>query len=454
MKKIFPVFILLFSLQFQVQAQKIDGLVIDNGTGEVLEGVNVYNPILKTGTITDSEGKFKLKNVDSTTFYRFSFVGYQSEDYDLAALEKAGFVVKLKQISENLADVNLAGRKLHKKLPYVKLQNLPKPVYDFSHVRLGEKLFITGGSESIEVDQALKLMEQYASVGFDEFLNALKRNPDMDWPEYNTQIFSYDFEKNQWETASVATIKRSHHNVEVVDGKIYIFGGKSLSVNQLVELLPDKIEVFDPATGELLVDETNPHQAVNFASFATDSLLFVAGGSTRRYHTTDRKAYSNQVHVYNPSTGYWKELGSMPEAKETTAIRVGDQVYFIGGYKKEALGFVEVLNLNNGKWKRLGSLFSPMKRPSLATKHGIIYILEEKKILAFNTHDDSLKEYKVDFDEVMPQMSIYGSNLYIFGGYLLSNFELQPSNSFYAISLSDFKETQVSREKQLDVPVE
>ncbi|MGB7841243.1 MAG: kelch repeat-containing protein, partial [Salinimicrobium sp.] len=433
----------------QALAQKIEGLVIDSATGEVLEGVNIYDPGRETGTVTDSEGKFKLKNVDAATLYRFSFIGYETKEYTPAELEKLNFLVKLRQTPENLSGIELKVQKLHKKLPYVKLQDLPKAIYSFAHVRLGNKLFITGGSETQEVDQALKLMEEYASVGFDEFLNALKRNPGMDWPEFNSQIFGYDLDNNQWETAPVKTIERTHHNAEAVDGKIYIFGGKTLSLNQRKEILPNEIEVFDPATGELLVDETNPHHAVNFASFTTDSLLFVAGGSTRKYRTTGRKDYSNQVHVYNPKTGYWKELGSMPEGKETTAIRVGEVVYFIGGYQEEPLDFVEQLDLKTGKWKRLGQLPSPIERPSLTAKNNVIYIFGEERIVAFNIVDGSLKEYKVDFDEVMPQMTVYGDNLYIFGGFILSNFELSPSANFYKISLSDFDKTEVNREKSL-----
>ncbi len=444
-----PVFILLLNLQSQVLAQKTEGLVIDAGTGEVLEGVNIYDPVRETGTVTNSEGKFKLKDVDPEAFYRFSFVGYETKEYTPAELEAQNFIVKLRQTHENLSGIELNVQKLYKKLPYIKLQDMPKAVYSFSHVRLGNKLFITGGSESEEVDQALKLMEEYASVGFDEFLNALKRNPGMDWPEFNSQLFGYDLDNNQWETAPVKTIERTHHNAEAVDGKIYIFGGKTLSLNQRKEILPNEIEVFDPATGELMVDETNPHQAVNFASFTTDSLLFVAGGSTRKYRTTGRKDYSNQVHVYNPKTGYWKKLGPMPEGKETTAIRVGEVVYFIGGYQEEPLAFIEQLDLKTGKWKRLGNLPSPIEKPSLATKNNIIYIFEEKSIVAFNIVDGSLKEYKVDFDEVMPQMTVYRDDLYIFGGYLFFNFKLTPSDNFYKISLSDFAKTEVIREKSL-----
>ena len=441
--------ILSLSFNSTVFAQKIEGLVIDAGTGEVLEGVNIYDPVRKTGTVTNAEGKFSLKKVDPETSYSFSFIGYETEKYTLPELKELKFIVQLSQTTENLSDVELKTQTLHKKLPYVKLQDLPKAMYSFSHVRLGNKLFITGGSETQEVDQALKLMEEYASVGFDEFINALKRNPGMHWPEFNSQIVSYDLENNQWETASVETIERTHHNAETVGGKIYIFGGKTLSLNQRKEILPNEIEVFDPATGDLLVDETNPHQAVNFASFTTDSLLFVAGGSTRKYRTTGRKDYSNQVHVYNPGTGYWKELGPMPEGKETTAICVGEQVYFIGGYKEQPLAFIEQLDLKNGKWKRLGRLSSPIEKPALATKNNIIYILDQEKIITFNILDHSLKEYKVDFDEVMPHMTVYGDDLFIFGGYLLSNFELTPSDNFYKISLSDFGKTKVDLEKSL-----
>ena len=444
-----PVLILLLTFQQTVLAQKIEGLVIDGQTGELLEGVNVYDTQSETGTVTNAEGKFTLWKVDPETFYSFSFVGYETKKYNSSQLEELDFIVRLERRTEDLPDVQVSLQKLYKKLPYVKLQDLPKAIYSFSHVLYGNKLYIAGGSISKEEDEALRLMEEYASVGFDEFLKALKRHPDIEWPEFNSQIFSYDLNTKIWETNSAETIGRTNLNAEVVDGKIYLIGGQSLSTNHLKELLPNQIEVFNPATGELRVDETNPHQAVHFASFTTDSLLFVAGGSTRRYRTTGKKEYSGQVHVYNPGTGYWKELGPMPEAKETTAIRVGEKVYFIGGYKEQPLDFIETLDLRNGKWKRLGTLPSPIENPALATKNNIIYILEEKKITTFNTLDNSLKQFKIDFDEVLPHMSLYENDLYIFGGYLFSNFVLTPSDNFYKISLSDFAKTEVIREKSL-----
>lgn len=449
-----PALILFLGFQSRALPQKIDGLVMDDSTGEVLEGVNIYDPVREYGTVTDSEGKFRLKKVDPETFYSFSHIGYETAEYNLAQLEQTDFVVRLKQVSENLRPVTLAGQKLHDRLPYMRLQEMPKTLYAFSHAVLGNKIYITGGKQSKEVEQALKLMERYASTGFDEFLAALKRNPDMDWPKYNSSIFSYDLQANTWETEDVETVERAFHNSETVDGKIYTFGGKTLSMNKLKEYLPNKIEIFNPATGELLVDETNPHQAVNFASFSKDSLLFVAGGSTRYHHVTNRKDYSNQVHVYNSRTGYWKELGPMPEAKETTAIREGDKVYFVGGYHEQPLDFVEMLNLKNGKWNRLGRLFSPVEKPALAAKNGSIYIYADKRILVLDLKTNDLKEYRTDFDEVSPQMIIYKDHLYLFGGLVKFNCEENPSSNFYKIALSDFEKTRIWQEKNLAEPVE
>ncbi|MBP1639743.1 MAG: outer membrane protein SusC, starch binding [Bacteroidetes bacterium] len=59
--------------------KRISGTVIDANTGETLPGVNIVIEGLKTGVISDLDGKFSLEVPSSSSMLVFSFVGYENQ---------------------------------------------------------------------------------------------------------------------------------------------------------------------------------------------------------------------------------------------------------------------------------------------------------------------------------------------------------------------------------------
>ncbi|MBK6397200.1 MAG: TonB-dependent receptor [Bacteroidetes bacterium] len=58
---------------------KLTGTVTDKSTGEKIPGVTIYIPDLKTGSITDINGEFRIENLpDKKLIFQFSLIGYKN----------------------------------------------------------------------------------------------------------------------------------------------------------------------------------------------------------------------------------------------------------------------------------------------------------------------------------------------------------------------------------------
>jgi len=85
--------LLLFSSQ-AIGQNILSGHVTDKETGESLPGATIYLPDLKTGTITDKDGFYKLRNLPgSSIVVQLSYIGYRAEvvTLDLARVHTRDF---------------------------------------------------------------------------------------------------------------------------------------------------------------------------------------------------------------------------------------------------------------------------------------------------------------------------------------------------------------------------
>ena len=89
---------------------KITGKITDNITGDPIPGATVYIPELKTGTITDKNGVYKIENLPEVkVVIQVSFLGYKSvvEELDLATTRSRNFV--LEQAVTEINEVVITG---------------------------------------------------------------------------------------------------------------------------------------------------------------------------------------------------------------------------------------------------------------------------------------------------------------------------------------------------------
>lgn len=141
MKKIllFSIFslILITSVQVQAQERTITGRVTSAEDGSTLPGVNVVIKGTSQGTITDSDGSFRIAVPSNATSLSFSFVGFLSQDVEVGA--KAVVDVQLVTDVTQLSEVIVTGyasidkRQISGAISSVKgaaIENLPLQSFD------------------------------------------------------------------------------------------------------------------------------------------------------------------------------------------------------------------------------------------------------------------------------------------------------------------------------------
>ena len=440
-------FILFFTV-FTVSGQNIVGKVLDRETNLPLEDVNIYLEDTDTGTVSNTDGEFILKfqkQPKETDFVSFSIVGYRTNNYTIAQIKALNFIIFLSKKNEQLDEVVVRSEfELQDELSYKKLSPLKEGVHHFGATLVDGKIYVIGGDKTIIEETEKKALEQAQT--FDEMLKMLKAK--LTWEHYGDKLQVYDINKDEVTVSDVVFEKRAYHNVVNIDHKLYVLGGKSLSLNQEVEYLVSKIEVFDLDTNTLKIDETNPHAVINFSAISYHDNIIVMGGSIR-LKANRGKVHTDNSFIYNTTSGYWYELNKMTKLKEVSAVRVENKIYVIGGFYKKNLKEIESYSLETGTWQAEGNLFYGIERPALTHHDGTIYIYNNGKLLTFNVESKVLNEYKIGIELRYSEIFYADNKLYIVGGLKEYNYKSSPSKGVFSIDLKAFSRTKILRSKTL-----
>lgn len=449
MKKLLLIFALLPFLSI---SQNIKGIVLSQKNNSPIENTNIRALSSNVGTITDENGKFSLKLLSKnkeTEVLEFSRLGYLTKKISLRDLEQQNFKVFLEDDIQNLSGVTIAANQkltLKSKLSFNKLSPLKHPVFSFGSFLKDDKIYVIGGDASIEMDAWEKVRVERPDFTMKDYLNELSRNPT--FLHYKGDFSVYDIKTDSWETLDLKFKKRAYHNVHFYNNSLYVLGGKRISVNGKFEYLQDQIEVLDMDKQVIKTDNTNPHQAADFASFTYKDNIVVLGGSVKMTES-GTKDFTNKVHLYNITSGYWYELTNMPTAKEVNGILVDDTIYLIGGNNGKPLSTIETFDLTTEKWQTEGELFSPLERPAIVLHDHTLYFFEDRKMNVFDLKTKQLKEYEVELP--LKNSALYYSNdkLYVLGGRIVNNYSKTPSAKVFSIDLQEFETTKPVRTKFL-----
>jgi len=140
--------------------ESIEGIVLDGETGIGLEFATValYNSAdssLITGTITNSEGIFKISGLSKGDYFvRIDFVGYQMMDIPINIIENPEHQLKLDQIHLNPAYVNLQEVTIKNDAPYLSYKIDRKVVNVSQHISAagGTASDVLENSPSVDTD--------------------------------------------------------------------------------------------------------------------------------------------------------------------------------------------------------------------------------------------------------------------------------------------------------------
>jgi hypothetical protein len=164
----------------------------------------------------------------------------------------------------------------------------------------------------------------------------------------------YDPLTDTWETREPMPTTRSNLEANVVNGKIYLIGGRTGDQKTTVALN----EVYDPASNSWTTKEPMHYPVVAYASAVVDGKIYVIGG-TNEFHDPDDPLYTDHNQIYDPSTDTWSLGAPLPTvvrnaaAGATTGVKAPKRIYVIGGTlggSMEGTNITQVYNPENDVW--------------------------------------------------------------------------------------------------------
>ncbi|MFC9534341.1 Kelch repeat-containing protein [Streptomyces sp. NPDC056975] len=138
----------------------------------------------------------------------------------------------------------------------------------------------------------------------------------------------YEADKNAWKTAAAMPKKRDRMVVAAGrDNKIYAFGGYDESSNSGPVATA---EVYDPRTGKWSELASMPSPLGQTAGVTgLDGKIYVIGGDVK-FSAGSQSATS---FVYDPKTNSWSKIAPLPEGRNSHAAAIGPdgRIYVMGG---------------------------------------------------------------------------------------------------------------------------
>ncbi|HOZ15483.1 MAG TPA: kelch repeat-containing protein [Tenuifilaceae bacterium] len=428
---------LIFTPQL-LKSQSIRGQVL-NSQNNPLIGASIIVNRIGIGTTTNEKGEYNLNyniKISESDSITFSFIGYISQKLTISELKKKNFIVGLTESVQPIKEVSITIEKKHLKLQiaYKKLESLKYGLYSFGAILIDDKIWVVGGDKSYQSGRGLRPM--------------FSTKPSFSYESYSDKLCIYDIQTNKWIESNQKFSKRAYHNIQYYNGKVYIIGGKKLSTNRIKEYLADEVEVYSIKDSNILTDNTNPHQAVNFASFVYKDNLIVMGGSTKLTRF-EEKICTNKAHLLNLKTGLWYELNDIPIAMETKGILVNNTIFLVGGFNTKPLDKIVTYNITTGEWRVLGQLFYEVERPALALKGSTIYIFEDGRIQTYDINSKQLKLYSIDLPLKSSELFYRNDKLYLLGGFVEDTSFKEPTSNLYSIDINEFNTTATFGSKTL-----
>lgn len=156
--------------------------------------------------------------------------------------------------------------------------------------------------------------------------------------EAQSTVFVYDFNTEEWTVSTPLPQPRGEHTAVVIEGKIYVVGGRfkrtpdSANFNDHFDTASTL--VFDPITGVWSPAPDMPTARNSHAAAVIDGKMYVVGG--RQFTEQENGEYANvnvaSLEVYDPEAESWKTLAPLPQAAGgIAATSVDGKLYVFGG---------------------------------------------------------------------------------------------------------------------------
>ena len=145
----------------------------------------------------------------------------------------------------------------------------------------------------------------------------------------------YDPATNKWESRAPMSVPRNHAFSGVVNGKIYVIGGRTGHAFILSATNTDVVEEYNPVSNSWSMPKERMPTARSGGASGTDGRrIYVAGGEVT---TTELVGAFRAIEAYDPATNSWLTLPSMPMPRHGVAGAViGNRFHLVSGMIQSA----------------------------------------------------------------------------------------------------------------------
>jgi Kelch motif len=207
------------------------------------------------------------------------------------------------------------------------------------------------------------------------------------FPDWSAQptMFIYNPTSNTWTQGTDLPVARAEGISAVVDNKIYLIGGR-VRATENARLFNDHIdsarnEVFDPTTKRWSALANAPTPRNSAASAVIDGKIYVVGGRkfSKNADGTARQVNVSNLEVYDPKLNRWQTRSPLPQARGGLAAtsHLG-KLYVFGGeqWVPEQKVFAEswVYDPKTDAWEALPPLPTPRHGLGASTVGNRIFV--------------------------------------------------------------------------------
>ena len=180
----------------------------------------------------------------------------------------------------------------------------------------GGKIYVIGGATTVEASK-------------DSFFTAFGPAKVLTTNEV------YDPATNKWESRTPMSVPRNHAYGGVVNGKIYVIGGRTGHAFILSATNTDAVEAYNPVTDSWSAPRERMPYARSGGAWGTDGkLIYVAGGEIT---TNGLVGAYNGVQAYDPAINSWMTLAPMMMPRHGLAGAViGNEFHLVSGMIQSA----------------------------------------------------------------------------------------------------------------------
>ncbi|MGB9914011.1 MAG: Kelch repeat-containing protein [Candidatus Bathyarchaeales archaeon] len=150
----------------------------------------------------------------------------------------------------------------------------------------------------------------------------------------------YDPTTDKWETKTPMPTPRADLEACVVDGKIYLIGGKAYWGTEPFYHELNVTEVYDPETDTWTTASSMPIPVFGYAAAVVDDKIYIMGGARQFQEGLANVTIVSSTQVYDTKSNTWGSRTELPIALSyaaacvTSGVTAPRRIYLIGGFDR------------------------------------------------------------------------------------------------------------------------